>query len=344
MSAAGLDAVLVTSAVGIRYYTNFTSDECAVIITHSGCVLVTDFRYTIQARELCGDCAEVIEAGYAAQRDVIRQVLSEDRCKTVGFEQDSMTVARFALYSDFQVQWKPFGAELHAPRLIKSASEIESLKKAQSYADKAFMQVLPRIKVGMSERELAAELTYLCGLAGSEGPSFDAIIAAGPNGAMCHAIPGNRKIANGDLIVMDFGCKADGYCSDMTRTVAVGHVDAEQKHIYQCVLDAQLRTVEALHAGISGKALDAVSRDYLTQKGFGENFGHGLGHGFGLEIHEPPRAATTSKDILEAGMTITIEPGVYIEGFCGARIEDCCVVTEGGCINLCSTDKQLIIL
>jgi len=196
----------------------------------------------------------------------------------------------------------------------------------------------------MSERDLCAELVYICTKLGSEGPAFEPIIGSGPNSAMCHAVVTDRKIKRGDLVVVDFGCVVDGYRSDMTRTFGVGKIDPELVTVYQIVREAQELALRSLRAGINGKALDAIAREYITDKGYGEHFGHGLGHGIGLEVHEAPSASEHSKDNLAPGMTITIEPGIYLEGRGGVRIEDCCVVTENGFINLVSSAKDLIII
>ena len=344
MRAASLDAALLTSKVAIRYYTGFTSDECAVLLTDRGCYLTTDFRYTIQARAQCG-AVEVIEANTArAQHDVIRALLLDQGAKSCGYEQEALSVARYESYADFPVRWKAFGDEISSLRRIKSAEEIECLRRAQTIADSAFQQLLQKLHVGMTERAAVAELNYLCGQLGSEEPAFDPIAAGGENGAMCHAVPGERAFADGDLAVFDFGCTVNGYRSDMTRTVGFGNVSDELRRVYDIVLEAQLRALDGVRAGVTGKSVDAIARDYIAARGYGDCFGHGLGHGFGLEIHEPPRASVTSDDVLVAGNTITVEPGIYLPGKGGVRIEDCVVVTPDGCTNLVSTAKDLLIL
>ena len=338
----GLDAALITSGVNIRYYSGFTSPDAIFLVTHKKAYLVTDFRYTIQAKAQTKGCAEVLETTYAEQLPAIRGFLEQDGCKRCGFEQDALSVGAFAAYQTFPAEWVPFGETICLPRLYKSTEEIDLLQKAQKMADESYAAFLERVRPGMTELEATAELLYVCAKFGSEGPSFDPIVAGGPNGAMCHAVPGNRKLQNGDLVVVDFGCMCGGYHSDMTRTFGVGKVAEEPKKIYQIVRDAQQKALDVLQGGISGKALDAAARDYIASFGYGEAFGHGLGHGFGLEIHEPPRAAMSSTDTLTAGMTITVEPGIYVEGLCGVRIEDCCVVTETGHINLVSSPKALV--
>lgn len=341
---ASLDAALVTSGVHIRYYSGFTSPDGMFLVTQNAAYLITDFRYTIQAKAQTKGLSQVVEATFAEQHDLVRRFLQADGCKRVAFEEMAMTVGEFDTYRAMPFEWVPLSAEITKPRLYKSDEEIESLQKAQQIADRSYLEWLGRVKAGMTELEAVAELNYVCMKNGSEGASFDPIVAGGPNGAMCHAVPGARKLQRGDLVVTDFGCVVDGYHSDMTRTFAIGKIDAESREIYEIVKTVQQMALNELKIGISGKALDAVARDYIKSRGYGEAFGHGLGHGFGLEIHEPPRASLASEDTLTSGMTITIEPGIYVEGKCGVRIEDCCVVTETGCLNFVSVTKDLITI
>lgn len=345
LDRAGLDAALLSSSENIRYFTGFTSDECEVVVTKGRTYLVTDFRYTIQAKLQTRGLCEIIEINPV--RDQLRKVeeiLVDNGCKSCAFEEDKLTVALFNVYEKMPVRFVPLGSDISILRVRKTGDEVEKLQKAQQLADAAFTKLVPELHVGMTESEVAAKLNYYCSLDGSEGPSFDPIVGSGPNGAMCHAVPGERRFEKGDFVVFDFGCLYDGYHSDMTRTVGFGPIDDELRKIYDITYEAQLLTLAGLKSGIGGAELDAIARDYITSKGYGENFGHGLGHGFGLLIHEPPRAGKSSSDILEPGMTVTVEPGIYIEGKGGVRIEDCCVVTEDGYINLVSFEKDLIIL
>lgn len=344
LSAASLDAALITSRENIRYYSGFSSVDGTFLVTQKSTYLVTDFRYTIQAKTQTKGLCEVVEAGFADQKNRIRDFLANDGCKRAAFEEEAMTVGEFRSYEAMPVEWIPFSAKISLPRLYKSAEEIENLQAAQSIADKSFLEWLGRISAGMTELEAAAELNYVCAKNGSEGASFDPIVAGGPNGAMPHAEPGERKLQTGDLVVTDFGCMINGYHSDMTRTFAIGNIDAQSKKVYEIVKTAQQMALDSLKNGVSGKELDAVARDYITQKGYGEQFGHGLGHGFGLLIHEPPRASFLSEDTLTSGMTITVEPGIYLSGKVGVRIEDCCVVTDDGYHNFVGVTKELITI
>ena len=344
LAASSLDAALITSKENIRYYSGFTSSDGIFLVTLKNTYLVTDFRYMIQAKAQTKGLCEVVEAGFSDQLDRIRGFLAADGCKRAAFEDGVMTVGEFHAYQAMPVEWVAFGDAISLPRLHKSKEEIENLQAAQRIADKSFLEWLGRISAGMTELEATAELNYVCAKNGSEAPSFDPIIAGGPNGAMPHAVPGERKLQKGDLVVADFGCMVNGYHSDMTRTFAIGNVDEQSKEVYQIVQTAQQMALDALTNGVSGKALDAVARDYIAAKGYGAQFGHGLGHGFGLQIHEPPRASFTSIDTLTSGMTITVEPGIYLDGKCGVRIEDCCVVTDDGYLNFVGLTKELITI
>ena len=336
-----LDGALITGLTAIRYYSGFTSDEAALVVTMDHASLLTDFRYTIQAREQSPDF-EVVETGRGNLIPDVDKLLKADKCRRVAFEERTMTVATFEKYKALDFEFVPFSEEMNKPRLFKTADEVASLQRAQNMADEGFKILLSRIGSGMTEKEVAAELDYINAKLGSECPSFDTIVGSGPNGAMCHAIPGDRRLQKGDLVVLDYGCVYNGYHSDMTRTFAVGEVDDFSKRIYDIVLTAQQKALDALKGGITGKALDAIARDYIASQGYGETFGHSLGHGFGLMIHEAPNASTASEWTFEPGMTITVEPGIYIEGRLGVRIEDCCVVTETGKIDLVSSTKELL--
>ena len=341
MEQNGLDAVLLKSVTAIRYFTGFTSEDASVFITGKRSVLLTDFRYTIQAKAQSGDCCEILEVSGAAHNNAIKAIVEEENIKRIGFEEDYVSFAGYQAFAALGAELVPFAKELHHLRIIKTPEEIECLQKAQAMADQAFEELLKVVRPGMTERRVAAELEYICAKLGSEGPSFETIVGSGPNGAMCHAVPGERKLQEGDLVVLDYGCLYNGYHSDMTRTFAVGKVDPFAEEIYNIVLEAQTRALDALKAGITGKELDAIARDYIASKGYGDCFGHSLGHGFGLLIHEEPRASVSGDTVFEEGMTITVEPGIYLEDKFGVRIEDCCVVTKDGKINLAHATKAL---
>ena len=340
----GVDGAIITHGTNIRYFSNFTSDESVLVISKDRRVLLTDFRYTIQARELSSPAFEVIETSRAIATDEIAAVMKEMGMVKCAFEDGYLTVREFNNYKDLPVELVPMTPVIDKVRLVKDAYEVECLKKAQAIADEAFAELVTKIHAGMTEKEVANLLDHLLRLHGAEENSFDTIVGSGPNGALCHATPGPRKLTEGDLVVIDFGCKYMGYCSDMTRTIAVGEPCDELKKIYDIVRRAQAAALEALTPNMSAKELDAVARDLIAAEGYGPCFGHSLGHGFGLDIHEAPYASMRSNDILVPGSTITVEPGIYVEGLGGVRIEDDCVLTEDGYIDLAHTGKDMIII
>ena len=345
LESKGIDAVMITSAVNRRYYSGFTGSNGVVVLSRNGRVLFTDFRYTIQAKEQCAPYGcEVREVARAIGRSDVEALLREFGAKRVAFEDEAMTVAEFEAYRGMPFELIPASAEINGGRLVKNAYEISEMQRAQAIADAAFSDLLKVVKVGMTEKQVRNELDYYLRRHGADENSFDTIVGSGPNGALCHAYPGERKLSSGDLVVVDFGARVNGYCSDMTRTFAMGEPCDELRRIYDIVLRAQLHCLDVLKPNMRAADLDKAARDIITEAGYGDNFGHSLGHGFGLEIHEHPYASTRSEDILVPGSTITVEPGIYIEGLGGVRIEDCCVLTEDGYINLCTTPKQLIIL
>lgn len=343
LSAQDIDGALITSKTNIRYFSGFTSDEAVLVITRDKRVLLTDFRYTIQSKEQAPDF-ETRETSRAIAADEIAAVLKEAGVKRCAFEDGYLTVRAFNNYKDLPVELIPMTPAIDRVRLVKSGYEVECLKKAQSIADAAFAELIGVIHSGMTEKEVANELDHLLRKHGADENSFDTIVGSGPNGALCHATPGARKLQKGDLVVIDFGAKYMGYCSDMTRTVAIGEPCDELKKIYGIVLKAQLAALDALKPNMSAKELDGVARGVITEAGYGPTFGHSLGHGFGLDIHEAPYASSRSEDTLVPGSTITVEPGIYVEGLGGVRIEDDCVLTEDGYIDLAHTGKDLIIL
>ena len=337
-----LDAVLLTSTHAIRYLSGFAGDDATLIVTGNRVTLLVDSRYTVQAQaESQSRIAEITHSNYL---DTMKALLGDEQCQSVGFEDESMSVAARVGFNSLGLNFIPYSAACDRLRLIKSSDEVDKMQRAQQIADRAFAELLDKIRPGMSEKRVAAELIYLCGKLSSGGAAFPPIVASGPNGAMCHATPSDRQLQQGDLVVLDFGCTVDGYCSDMTRTIAIGKPGDEARRVYDIVLEAQRRALDALRPGISGRELDGVAREYITAQGCGEHFGHGLGHGFGLLIHEAPTANKNAQEPLEAGMTVTVEPGIYLPGRFGVRIEDCCVLTETGHTNLASTPKELIIL
>ncbi|MCH5278176.1 MAG: aminopeptidase P family protein [Christensenellaceae bacterium] len=344
LAEKNIDSAIITSAVNRRYYSGFTGSNGVVILTAKGRVLLTDFRYTIQANRQCAGICEVRQVNRGIGAADVEAVLKEFGAKRVAFEDAALTVSEFEAYKTMPFELIPDSEAINGGRLVKDADEIAEMQRAQSIADAAFTDLLKVVKVGMTEKEVRNELDYYIRRHGADENSFDTIVGSGPNGALCHAYPGERKLQNGDFVVIDFGARVNGYCSDMTRTIAIGKPCDELLKIYDIVLKAQLKCLEVLRPNMVASELDLTARNFIAENGYGECFGHSLGHGFGLEIHENPYANSRSQELLVPGTTITVEPGIYIEGLGGVRIEDCCVLTEDGYINLCTTTKELIIL
>lgn len=341
-----LDAILVSDGYNMRYLSGFTGATGYLLITKNRKHLFTDSRYTLAATAQAPDYT-VVEVD--AARDycaVINKVLDEEKVDTLGFE---ALQVRYSTYEQFKERLTvkelvPLTEELKRLRQIKTAEEIARHRQAEHIGDLAFKEILKELKPGVTELEVAAKLEYIMKMNGADKLSFESIIASGVNSSKPHAEPGHKKIESGDFVTMDFGCVYQGYCSDMTRTVVVGRADEKQKEIYHTVLKAQLAVLEMLKPGLPGKAYDKVARDVIYGAGYEGYFGHGLGHSVGLEIHENPRFSMLEEETIEAGMIMTVEPGIYIPEFGGVRIEDMVVMTEDGYENLAHSEKELIEL
>ncbi len=340
-----IDSFLVKSLPNIRYITGFSGSAANVLITKEKNYFVSDFRYKIQAAHEVKDDFEVI---ISVQNSLafLKDLIKVHNLQRIGFESNVMTYAEVEdLRKDFKnAEFIPVNGLVEKYAICKNEKEIESTKKAAAITDKTFTKLLTIIKPGMTEREVSAQISYLQKMYGADGDSFDSIVAAGERSAFPHARPTNNKIKSGELLKLDFGCIVDGMRSDMTRTIAIGEVSPECRKIYNIVKEAQQRALDNVRAGISGKELDAVARDFIKGEGYGNNFGHGLGHGIGYDIHEKPAVNERSDYILEVNNIITIEPGIYIEGLGGVRIEDDVVVTKNGCEILNHSIKDLITL
>ncbi len=340
-----IGAVLISNGNNMRYISGFAGETGYVYISEKRHAVITDFRYTIQA-EIEAEGYEVITIGNGGYEEAINDVISTDGVTHLGFEAEDMLFASYnRLKEKLHVQeLVPIGHEITNMRRIKTAKELEHIKQAEAIGDQVFTEILTFIKPGMTELEVAARIEYLLKVKGGQGLSFNAIVASGINSSMPHAVPSHKKIENGDFLTMDFGCVYEGYCSDMTRTIVIGKASEKQKEVYNTVLKAQLEALAFLKAGVKGKEVDKVARDIIYGAGYEGCFGHGLGHSVGLFIHENPRLSMMEEDIIMAGMTETVEPGIYIKGFGGVRIEDLVVVTEDGCENYTFSDKSLIEL
>ena len=340
---AGIDGLLVTSPFNRRYISNFTGSSGAVLIGAEKAKFITDFRYVEQAQKQCSGFEIVKHEGPIVNK--LAEEVKSLGIRKLGFEQDYVTYAEYKTYEQtFKTELVPVSGMIEKLRLIKSDAEINILKKAADIADAAFRHIIGFIRPGVTEVEVANELEFFMRKAGATSSSFDIIVASGYRSAMPHGVATEKVIEKGDMVTLDYGALYQGYVSDITRTVAVGEPDPQLKEIYHIVLEAQRRGVRALKAGMSGKAADALARDYIAEKGYGDYFGHSTGHGIGLEVHEGPALSIRSETVLEPGMVVTVEPGIYIPGLGGVRIEDDVLITADGNEVLTHSTKELLIL
>ncbi|QQE72910.1 aminopeptidase P family protein [Brevibacillus composti] len=339
----GADALITERDVNRRYLSGFTGSTGWVIVTEKDAFLVTDFRYIDQAQEQCPDFTVVNNQRKAVE--AIAQVLKQAGVKRLAFE-SSLSYGSYAEWSQAfdGVELVPTSGVLEKLRMYKEASEVEIVRKAVKIADDAFQHILGYIKPGVSESDIALELEFFMRRQGASGIGFDIIVASGPRGALPHGRASEKLIQAGELVTLDFGAQFQGYNSDITRTVAVGEPSAKMKEIYDIVLKAQIAGVNALRPGITGKEADAVTRDIITAAGYGDAYGHSAGHGLGMDVHELPNLSTVSPFVLEPGMLVTMEPGIYVSGLGGVRIEDDVLITEEGHEVLTQSTKELLIL
>lgn len=342
------DAVLVVGDKNRMYFTQFASTfGFLILLPQNKNVFITDPRYYEMAQSLEGDNVEVrlIENG-ASVYGIVKEIFADNNVKTVGFEDTELTVSDYsgmkAALADFELV--PVGKFINIVRSFKDETEIAYIKKAQSITDLAFLEILKVIKVGITEKDLAIELEYIMQKNGAEGIAFDTIIASGVNSSKPHAHPSNKRIELGDAVTMDFGARYHGYCSDMTRTVFVGNPSDEMRKIYNIVLLAQTTAINNAYCGVGGKELDSFCREIIKANGYDQYFTHSTGHSLGIDIHETPNASSRSESILQAKQFITVEPGIYIPGLGGVRIEDLLLIEQDSVIDLTSSDKNIIIL
>ena len=340
-----IDAAIITQKNNIRYYSGFTSEEAVLLIHSAACYLITDFRYIEQAQIQCPGFT-VMDAPGSKTGPVIKETCMSLDAKKIWFEDDAIS---YRTYRSYQEALMPLNlvADEDIParlRIRKTIDEVDHIRNAAALADKGFLYILNHIRPGISEREVALELEIFLRKNGSEGLAFPIISAAGKNGSLPHAEPSEKKLENGEFLTLDFGCKIGGYCSDMTRTVALGKPCEQLREIYEITLAAQQKALDIIGPGLTGIEVDKQARDYIYSKGYGEYFGHGLGHGVGLNVHEAPTLSTRGENILEPGMVVSVEPGIYLPGTGGVRIEDLVVITEDGYDNLVSSRKDLIVL
>ncbi|MFA1821564.1 M24 family metallopeptidase [Virgibacillus oceani] len=337
----GLDAILITSSINRRYVTGFTGTAGAAVITKNDARFITDFRYTEQAAKQA-EGFQIVEHKQLIELE-IKDQLKEMNVKRLGFEKDHVSYSRYENYKNvLDVELVPVSGVIEELRLIKDQDELEIMKKAAEIADNAFEHIQSFIKPGVKEIDISNELEFFMRKQGAASSSFDIIVASGFRSALPHGVASEKEIQSGELVTMDYGALYHGYCSDITRTVAVGEINDELKNIYDTVLEAQIRGVEGICPGISGKEADALTRDYIKEKGYGDYFGHSTGHGLGMEVHEGPSLSFRSDKKLQTGMVVTVEPGIYVPQVGGCRIEDDVIVTEKGNERLTFSSKELV--
>lgn len=350
MRENGLDAVLAASPASIRYLSGFVGRDSYLYFSGEKQVILTDSRYTLQAEEEAPDCQVRTIAGERGYGELLKELFEEDGVRRIGFEDGAMTWQMVRKLQDKtggekeRERWIPLEEKLARLRSVKDEEEIAKMARAEQIGDEAFSYILTELKPGVTELEIAAKLEYYMRSHGAQEKSFDTIVASGLHSAMPHAVPSEKVLERGDFVTLDFGCKYQGYCSDMTRTVVIGKASERQKEIYRIVLEAQKTALAGLRAGMTGVEGDRMAREVIEKAGYGEYFGHGLGHSVGLEIHEKPALSFKDDSVIQPGVIETVEPGIYVPGFGGVRIEDMVVVTEDGCRNLTGSPKELIEL
>ena len=339
-----VDGLLLTSRYSRHYGAEFDIAEGVAIVTKAGCRYFTDSRYIESAqRDLKG--FEVLCVDKIGYMKLLNDAIADFGVTVLGYEEAYLTAAELMGYEKgLNAKLVPYNKEIYAFRGVKEDWELDLMRKAQNITDKAFAEVITRLKAGMTELELQAELIYCLYKNGATGLAFDPIVVSGPNTSLPHGVAGPRVIQEGDFVTMDFGASYMGYCSDMTRTVAVGFATEEMKKIYNTVLEAQLAGLAASKAGVPGKDIDGAARKVITDAGYGEYFGHGYGHSLGLEIHEAPNPNARNEEPMPLGAVASAEPGIYLPGKFGVRIEDCCLYLADGIENLTKSPKNLIIV
>jgi len=345
LTAETVDALLLTSQVSRLYAACYDVAEGVAVIGKAQSFYFTDSRY-IEVAENNLPGFTVLETNRANPYvDRINAAIEALGAKKLGIEEDFLTYSEFLHYQEkLHAELVPCQKSISQFRHTKEEWELAHMRKAQAITDKTFQEMLRIIKAGMSEKELAAELIYSLYKNGADALSFPPIVVSGPNTSLPHGVPGERKLEYGDFITMDFGCMVNGYCSDMTRTVALGFVSEEMSTVYETVQRAQAAGIAATRAGVTGQAVDAAARQIIVDAGYGQFFGHGYGHSLGLEIHEAPNCNPANDQPLPAGAVCSAEPGIYLPGKFGVRIEDVVIVTEDGCVDITQSPKNLIVI
>lgn len=342
MEQKGLDAIVVLSPYNRRYLSGFTGTSGSLLITQDTKQLITDFRYIQQANSQAEDFEIINQNGPMINK--INELIQHGNYKNVGVEADLITYNEYQALNTDEVQLSSIEGVIETIRMIKDDFEIKQIQKAADIVDETYEHILKWVKPGMTENEVNNEMEMFMRSKGATCSSFDTIVASGHRGALPHGVASNKVIEEGDMITLDFGALYEGYVSDITRTFAIGEPKEEMKKIYNIVLESQLAALEQIKPGMTGKEADSIARDIISSYGYGEQFGHSLGHGIGLEVHEGPALSQKSDIVLEENMCVTLEPGIYVEGLGGVRIEDDVLVTKNGLQRFTKSTKDLILL
>ena len=344
LTASNMDGLLVTGAANVRYLSGFSGSSGLLFVTAHETLLITDFRYQTQAADEVGELARVVIESQSLWTGLWQQLAQMPYLSSAGFESAHLVHRDFQrlLEAGSRYQWRPTLDLVEVLRERKDEVELEHISDAVAVAETALERTVDQVRAGMSELEVAGILESELRQAGSDGFPFPSIVASGPNAALPHARPTDRRLAPGDFLLIDFGARVSGYCSDVTRTFVIGRASEEQREFYDVVRQANARAVRSVRAGMSGRDADGLARGYIQDRGFGDLFGHSLGHGIGLEVHEAPRLAKTADTPLVDGAVVTVEPGIYRPGWGGVRIEDDVHLSAGGAQVLTRFTRELI--
>lgn len=340
-----VDGLLLTSRFSRMYGAEFDIAEGIAIVTKNGCRYFTDSRYIESAQNNIKGF-EVLEMNRTnPYSKLLNEAIADFGVTTLGFEETYLTVEELMGFEKkLNAKLVPYNQKIYGFRGVKETWELNRIRKAQKITDLAFSEMLTKIKPGLTEKQLQAELVYSLLKNGADGMAFEPIVVSGPNTSMPHGVPGDRVVQEGDFITMDFGALYQGYCADMTRTVAVGYATEEMEKVYHTVLEAQTAAIAATKPGVKGKEIDGIARKIITDAGYGSYFGHGYGHCIGMECHEAPNCGPSGETVMEIGMVSSAEPGIYLPGKFGVRIEDLVIFTADGCENITKSPKNLIII
>ncbi|MCZ8520665.1 MULTISPECIES: M24 family metallopeptidase [Paenibacillus] len=340
----GIPALFITNATNRMYMTGFTGSAGYVLITASRALLLTDFRYMTQAPEQAVGY-EVIEHAQGVA-ETLKDLLAREGITRLGFEASDLTFASYRSYAEglAPVELLPTEGLVETLRMYKDEAELAILQEAADLADRTFTHIQGFLKPGVKELDIALEIEMFVRRNGASSTSFETIVASGERSALPHGKASDKLIGTNEFVKLDYGAYYKGYCSDITRTVVLGTPTAKHREIYSIVLEAQMAALDAIRPGMTGREADAVARDIITRYGYGDHFGHGLGHGLGMEVHESPRLSVRGDNVLEPGMVVTVEPGIYLPGFGGVRIEDDIVITPQGNRRLTHSGKDLIVI